>query len=117
MRWTFLISGCLQGVWMLTDAIRLMAGPMIGSGKEPLGLWARLVAQIGIDPYRLGPFFLVFGAIWLFVTLAVVTGRRWAVRAAVVIAFASLWYLLPGAALSAIYLITLRTLPRRKENA
>ncbi len=116
MRWTFLISGCLQGVWMLTDAVRLMGGRALGD--EPLGLWARIVQSAGIDPYRLGPLFMVGGAIWLFVTLAVTTGRRWAIRAAVVIAFASLWYAIPGTALSAIYLITLRTLPPpRGENA
>jgi hypothetical protein len=118
MRWTFLISGCLQGAWMLSDAVRLMAGSSLGPQDQALDVWPRLFAKIGIDPFKLGPLFLLGGAVWLFVTLAVVTGRTWARKVAVMIAIGTLWYALHGTALSAIYLLTLRTLREpRKESA
>lgn len=101
---------------MLSDGVRLMNGPGLDDA-ESLGLWSRLFLRVGINPYHLGPFFILGGGVWLFVTLAVVTGRPWARKAAIVIAFATLWYALPGTALSAIYLITLRTLRPREGDA
>ncbi len=108
MRWTFLFSGVLEGIWMIVDGFQLLLdSPRRFSSGET---WNHLVVRVGLDPLQLGPLFLVLGVIWILVTMSVVTGMRRARTFAVILACASLWYAVPGTVLALINLFALKTL-------
>jgi hypothetical protein len=111
MRWTVVFSGLVQAIWMLVDAFQLLRrSPNRYSSGE---VWDRLVRAIGLDPIQVGPVLLVFGILWLLITLALASGRRRAYKPAIVLACASLWYALPGTIVAVIFLFALSTMRAR----
>ena len=113
LRWTFLFAGIAQGGSFLVDAFHLLRG----SGDATLASrpWTGLVARFGFDPLAFGPVCLVFGILWIVVTIAILRGMRQAVRPAVILAFASLWHVIIGTALALVYLLALITLRDQEE--
>jgi len=111
MRWTMIFSGLVQGIWMLIDAFQLLrrSANRYSSGE----VWERLARWVGLDPFVLGPVLLLLGILWLVVTFALASGRRRAVRPAIVIACLSLWYALPGTVVALVFLFALSTMRDR----
>ncbi len=116
LTWSTVALCLLQGGYMLVDGGRaLLVGSYItpGSGEHAgqLGPWARLVAAVGVDPgstgMKLG--FVVLGLLWLGLGLGVATGAGWAWVAGLVLSGATLWYLVPGTAISVAVLVLLLT--------
>jgi hypothetical protein len=96
----------LNGGWMLADGIHvLVTGKYFGPDKP--GPWSVPFARLGVNPFSLGPVFILLGVLWLAGLAAVLTGKPWALYAAGAVAVASLWYLPMGTLLSAIYLVLL----------
>jgi hypothetical protein len=94
------------GGWMLFDGLHvLLAGAYAGSTQ--LGPWAALVTFVGLDPYRIGPLFVLLGVLWLIFALACVAGAGWGKPGATATAIASLWYIPLGTLLSLTYLAAL----------
>jgi hypothetical protein len=108
LRWTFLFAGLVQAGGMLVDAFQLLRGVAIP--EDSMWMWARVVEGVGLDPERFGPVFLVLAIAWAAATIAVLRDQPGAQKAATVLALASLWYLVMGTCLSAIYLFALRTM-------
>jgi hypothetical protein len=96
----------LVGWWMIFDGVYVLRyGKYFGPDKP--GPWTRLFIAAGVDPFRLGPLFIVMGTLWLVFRLATLAGKRWGRQGALATAIASLWYLPLGTVLSAIYIAVL----------
>ena len=91
---------------MLTDGIFVMIkGKYIGPEKP--GPWASLFERAGIDVFKLGPLFIVFGLLWLAWLYALWTQQSWAWLSGLLICISTLWYLPVGTAFSLIILLIL----------
>jgi hypothetical protein len=100
------IVALLAGGWMLFDGLHvLLKGKYFGPDKP--GPWSLLFIRLGIDPFKLGPLFILLGLLWLAGLALVFTGKPWALYAAGAVAIASLWYLPVGTLLSVVYLVLL----------
>ena len=112
-RATLLVSALLLGGWMAFDGIHVLATGKYFGPEKP-GPWADLVSAVGLDPFALGPVFVLLGLAWL-AALGLVLARHPASRAAAtVVGVATLWYLPVGTLLALVVLILLR-LPRRAD--
>jgi hypothetical protein len=106
------VVGLLAGGWMIMDGVHVMLrGKYIGPEKP--GPWSIAFVKFGIDPFRLGPMFVAFGALWLVFLAATLAGQTWGKYGAASVALASLWYLPLGTVLSLIYLAILYFKPIR----
>ncbi|HVF29898.1 MAG TPA: hypothetical protein VNA22_02960, partial [Pyrinomonadaceae bacterium] len=75
----FLVIGLslINGIWMLIDGIHVLSvGKYIGPEKP--GPWASLAGMTGVDVFRLGPLFVLFGIAWLVLLTAMWTEAGWA---------------------------------------
>ena len=100
------LVGLLAGGWMIVDGVHVMLrGKYIGPPKP--GPWSVPFVRMGIDPFRLGPLFVVLGTLWLIFLVATLSGQTWGRYGAGVVAVASLWYAPLGTVLSLIYLALL----------
>jgi hypothetical protein len=98
------LAALMNGGWMLADGIHVLArGKYIG--PEIPGPWRHLPEALGLDPLRLGPVFVIYGAAWR-IALALFWGQQSLLPLAA-IAILTLWYIPLGAALSAVTLILL----------
>jgi hypothetical protein len=81
MKILIIILGCINGGYMLLDGIYVMLkGKYIGPEKP--GPWAELFYKFGINVFKLGPLFIVFGTAWLLFVFAAWTGQSWAISPA-----------------------------------
>lgn len=106
------LVGVAQGAYMLADGARvLLTGAYFGS---TLGPWAALVRALGVDPYHLGPVFVVLGLAWIAAVIAIDTRVPYARRYVAIVAVLSLWYVPFGTLLSLIALALVAAIgPRR----
>jgi hypothetical protein len=96
----------LAGGWMIFDGVHVMLrGKYFGPAKP--GPWSVPFLKLGIDPFRLGPMFILFGVIWLVFLVAMLAGQTWGWYGAMIVAVASLWYLPLGTVLSIVYMALL----------
>ncbi|PIE82151.1 MAG: hypothetical protein CSA11_01440 [Chloroflexi bacterium] len=88
---------------MLLDGIFvLFKGKYIGPEKP--GPWSLLFEKLGIDVFKLGPLFIIFGVLWLIWIYSLWTNQQWAFTFGVVICLLTLWYLPIGTLFSLIIL-------------
>lgn len=60
MKYLIIGASLLNGVWMLIDGVYVMLnGKYIG--PEAPGPWASLISLTGVDVFKLGPVFVLFG--------------------------------------------------------
>ncbi|HKP68519.1 MAG TPA: hypothetical protein VJV05_04495 [Pyrinomonadaceae bacterium] len=106
MKYLVIVLASIQGLWMLADGIYVIAnGKYIGPEKP--GPWALLFERTGIDVFKLGPMFVLFGLAWLVFVGAFFGEATWARLFGIVLSVLSLWYLPVGTLLSIIVLGTL----------
>ncbi len=100
------ILGLLNGGYMLLDGIYvMMKGKYIGPEKP--GPWASLFEKSGADVFKLGPLFMVFGALWLIWLYSLWTNQSWFYLFGIVISVLTFWYLPVGTLFSLIILLVL----------
>ena len=96
----------INGIWMLTDGIYVIAvGKYIGPEKP--GPWASLLSVTGVDVFKLGPVFVLFGLAWLIFVAGFVWEAGWARTLGLVLSVLTLWYLPFGTIISIAVLIAL----------
>jgi len=113
MHMRYLVSGLslVNGLWMLIDGIYvILNGKYIGPEKP--GPWASLISQTGIDVFKLGPLFVLFGIGWLVFVGAFWSKVSWAKSYGTVLSVATLWYLPFGTMVAVFVLIALTLLLR-----
>lgn len=100
--------------WFVFDGGRaLVVGdyvtPSSGEHAGQLGLWAGVVAAVGIEPRSttMKLIFVVYGVAWLSVIGAFLAGRSWAWTAMLAAAIGSLWYLPFGTLLGVVQVVLL----------
>ena len=102
------ILGLLNGGFMLIDGIHVMLkGKYIGPPKP--GPWANLFYRMGVDVFKLGPLFFVFGILWLIFLYGIWTNQQWSYAFGIVVSIITLWYVPVGTIISLIVLIVLLT--------
>ncbi|PID59787.1 MAG: hypothetical protein CR986_04375 [Ignavibacteriae bacterium] len=98
--------GLLNGGYMLLDGIFvLLKGQYIGT--EQPGPWSLLFKKAGVNVFKLGPLFIVFGILWLIWIYALWTNLQWVFTFGIAICILTLWYLPVGTLFSLIILGTL----------
>ena len=106
------VIALLAGGWMILDGVHVMLrGKYIGPDKP--GPWSVPFVKMGVDPFKLGPMFIAFGAMWLVFLVATLTGATWGKYGSTVVAIATLWYAPLGTILSIAYLVILYFMPLR----
>lgn len=97
----YLISvlALVNGAWMLIDGIFVIVnGKFVGPEKP--GPWASLVGLTGVDVFKLGPVFVLFGLAWLAFVGAFITEQAWARNFGIALSVLTLWYLPFGTLIS-----------------
>ena len=103
MKYLVIALASIQGLWMLIDGIYVIAnGKYIGPEKP--GPWASLFGPLGVDVFKLGPMFILFGAGWLVFAGAFATETSWARMFGIILSVLTLWYLPVGTLFSIIVL-------------
>jgi hypothetical protein len=100
------ILGSINGLYMLIDGIFVLVnGKYIGPEKP--GPWAGLFDKLGVDVFKLGPLFILFGLAWLGWIMALWSGQPVAWLFGIMISVLTLWYLPVGTLFSLIILLVL----------
>lgn len=100
------ILALINGGFMLIDGIYVIVnGKYIGPEKP--GPWAYIFSALGVNVFKLGPMFIVYGVLWLFWLYGIWTGKAWYFHFGIIISTLTLWYLPVGTLLSIVVLILL----------
>ena len=106
MRYVVLVLSLINGLWMLIDGVYVIAnGKYIGPEKP--GPWASLIGMTGVDVFKLGPVFVLFGLAWLVFVAGMFANATWARNFGIVLSVATLWYLPFGTLISVIVFVGL----------
>ncbi|NRB38096.1 MAG: hypothetical protein HRU20_06460 [Pseudomonadales bacterium] len=103
---SLLLLALLNGGWMLFDGMHVMRKGKYFGPEEP-GIWSKLVASFGINPFSMGPVFVALGLFWFVSVAALLTSMSWGWLALMVVAIATLWYVKVGTAISIIVMALL----------
>lgn len=101
-----ILLAVLNGGWMIFDGCHVIKKGKYFGPPTP-GVWSKIIASIGINPFSLGPFFIGLGFLWLISSIGVVTGMPWGWLALFATSIATLWYIKVGTAISIIMLVLL----------
>jgi hypothetical protein len=106
MRYVVIGLSLINGIWMMFDGIYvLLHGKYVGPEKP--GPWASLIGATGVDVFKLGPLFVVFGIAWLVFAGAIFSEASWARAFGLVLSALTLWYLPFGTLISIVVFIGL----------
>ncbi|MCZ6652136.1 MAG: hypothetical protein O7D91_03825 [Planctomycetota bacterium] len=83
--------------------------PKSGKYAGQLGPWSKVVSAVGIEPRStlMKSIFLVFGVVWIGITICFVLKLHWAWWAMLIAAAGSLWYLPFGTLLGVVQIVVL----------
>ena len=99
MKYVVLGLALINGAWMLVDGVYvLLNGKYIGPEKP--GPWASLISTTGVDVFKLGPLFIVFGFAWLLFVFGFWTEAAWSRTFGLIVSVLTLWYLPFGTLIS-----------------
>lgn len=114
MKYLVAVLALINGAWMLIDGVHVMVnGKYIGPEKP--GPWASLVGVTGVDVFKLGPVFILFGFAWFAFVGAILTGQAWARSFGIAISVLTLWYLPFGTLISLVVLAAMLFVRRGME--
>ena len=106
MKYVVIVLSLINGLWMLIDGVYVIAnGKYIGPEKP--GPWASLVGLTGVDVFKLGPVFALFGIAWLVFVAAMFGSAGWARNFGIALSILTLWYLPFGTLVAVIVLVGL----------
>lgn len=99
MKIALLILAAINGGFMLLDGVYvILKGKYIGPEKP--GPWAALIGAAGINVFKLGPVFIIFGIAWLAFAAAFWANTAWSRPFGFILSVMTLWYLPFGTLIS-----------------
>jgi hypothetical protein len=101
-----MVLALLNGGWMIFDGCYVLKNGKYFGPPTP-GAWSKIVQRMGINPFSIGPFFIVLGLLWLISSIGAVTSMPWGWLALLATSLATLWYIKVGTAISIITLLLL----------
>lgn len=101
-----LLLSLLNGGWMIFDGLHVIRKGKYFGPDEP-GSWAKLVRDVGVDPFKIGPLFILLGVLWICASTGFLLGLSGAWAVLLAVAFCTLWYIKVGTVLSALTIILL----------
>jgi len=101
-----ILLALLNGGWMLFDGLHVIRKGKYFGPEEP-GLWSNIVASFGINPFSMGPFFVILGLVWYVSVVGFLLSSSWGWLALLVSAIATLWYVKIGSIISVIVIALL----------
>lgn len=101
-----LILSVLNGGWMIFDGLHVIKKGKY-FGPETPGAWRLIVTKMGVDPFSIGPVFIVLGLLWIITSAALVSALPWGYMSLALTAVATLWYIKIGTIISALTLCCL----------
>jgi len=114
LAWVVLVLAWLEAGWLAFDGVHALTTgdyvtPHHGRHAGHLGPWSKLVAAVGIDPrgIPMKTFHLVFGLVWLGVSVSYAPRQPWGWWAMLLGAIGGLWYLPLGTLASAVQIVLL----------
>lgn len=106
MKYLVAAISLINGLWMLIDGVYvILKGKYIGPEKP--GPWASVVGITGVDVFKLGPLFVLFGIAWLAFAAAFLTDANWARMFGLALSILTLWHLPFGTLISIVVFILL----------
>ena len=106
MRYVVIAISLLNGLWMLIDGVYVLSnGKYIG--PERPGPWASVLGATGIDVFKLGPVFVLYGIAWLAFAGGMIANVEWAKYVGILLSVLTLWYLPFGTLISLVVLASL----------
>jgi hypothetical protein len=109
-----IILSLLLGGWMLFDGIYVINNGKYYGPLEP-GPWHFIFRIIGINHFNLGPLFITYGVVWLYLIGFFWGARGKALKWLKYMAFGTLWYLVPGTVVAFTLLLLLKQYELSKE--
>lgn len=114
LKWIIIAAAVLNFGFMAFDGARgIILGdylrPQTGEYAGQLGPWSKLIEAVGIDPESttMKLIFVLWGVTGLTITFCYAFNIAWAWPALLIISIATLWYLVPGTALSVLQVLLL----------
>ncbi len=98
---TILFLAALNGGWMIFDGIHVIKKGKYFGPPEP-GAWSKIISKCGLDPFSIGPLFILLGAMWLVSSVGLVLEFQWGYVALLITAISTLWYIKVGTIISII---------------
>ncbi|MFV2055630.1 MAG: hypothetical protein ACC707_04140 [Thiohalomonadales bacterium] len=108
VKYSLLFLAVLNGGWMLFDGIHVIRKGKYFGPDEP-GSWSKIVSALGINPFSMGPVFVVLGIVWFLSIGGIVTSSSWGWLSLLITAIATLWYVKIGTVISLIVIAILIT--------
>ena len=112
--WIVVVLALFVAGWFAFEGARaLVVGdyitPKSGRHAGQLGPWSKVVSAVGIEPRStlMKSIFLVFGVVWIGITICFILKLHWAWWAMLLAAAGSLWYLPFGTLLGVVQIIVL----------
>jgi hypothetical protein len=122
LRWLVIVLALQEAGWMALDGTRaLIVGDYFtppGRYAGQLGPWAEVAEGVGIQPRStlMKGIFVVYGVVWLLITVCFIFKLPGAWHAMLTLAVGSLWYLPLGTAFSVVQIGLLLILEFVKKN-
>lgn len=101
-----LFLSVLNGGWMVFEGMHVIRKGKYFGPEKP-GPWSKIVSSIGLDPFSIGPFFVLLGITWFVSIAGLLMSATWGWYALLASAIATLWYIKVGTAISAVVIVLL----------
>lgn len=96
---SILVLALMNGGWMVFDGLHVRITGKYFGPPEP-GPWSGLVSVLGVDPFTMGPVFIVIGTCWIGSVIGLLYSVSWAWWVLLFTAIATLWYIPMGSIIS-----------------
>jgi len=98
---SIVLLALLNGGWMLFDGLHVIRKGKYFGPEEP-GSWSKIATSLGVNPFSMGPLFVILGLVWYVSVVGLLLSSSWGWWALLVSAIATLWYIKIGTIISII---------------
>lgn len=96
-----LFLSVFNGGWMIFDGLHVIRKGKYFGPPTP-GAWSKIISKLGVDPFSIGPLFVILGVLWLVSSVALLIGVPWGYMLLLITSISTLWYIKVGTVISII---------------